>query len=331
MRFGIMGAGSIGCFVGGLLVNAGEDVVFVGRESLGAQLAQHGLYLLRVTGERTVVSAGQLHWTTDPASLSDCDVVLVCVKGLATAQVGAELAHHLRPDAVVLSLQNGVANAHTLRAHLGPRAVWPCMVSFNVVRQPEGRFLQGTSGPLVTDVAVSADLVGRFLLAGLPTEQHANMTGVLWGKLLLNLNNALNALVDLPLRAQLMDRALRRVLAAAQEEALAALRAARIRPVVHLPAPPWVLPHLLRLPTWLFARAAARMLAIDPGARSSMWEDLQRGRNTEVDLLNGAVVELGRAHGVATPVNDRIVAAIHAVEQGEDSAPHVEALLGLTG
>jgi 2-dehydropantoate 2-reductase len=153
------------------------------------------------------------------------------------------------------------------------------------------------------------------------------MDGVLWGKLLLNLNNALNALCGLPLRDQLLDRPLRRVLAAAQAEALDVLAAAGVHPRLHLPVPAWGLPPLLRLPTWLFERVAQRMLAVGPQARSSMWEDLQRGRKTEVDALNGAVVALGVAQAVPTPVNAALVEAVHAAEAGADPAAFVEALV----
>lgn len=327
MRIGVLGAGSVGCFVGGLLAHGGTDVVFVGRATLGSEVAAHGLTLCCVNGREVRVPGPRVQWATEPAALSGCDAVLVCVKGGDTEAAARAAAAHLSAGAVVLSLQNGVGNADVLADLLRPRPVWPCMVSFNVVRQGSGRFLQGTGGPLVTAPAVPAALVEALLQTGLPVEQAADLQGVLWGKLVLNLNNAINALSDRPLRDQLLDRSSRRVLASAQTEALACLRAAGLRPRVHLPVPAWVLPPLLRLPTALFRRAAQRMLALDPEARSSMWEDLQRGRKTEVDALNGAVVALGRTHGVPTPTNAALVAAIHAVEAGADPAPLLAALV----
>lgn len=325
--FGIHGAGSIGCYIGGRLVHAGETVTFVGREALGEEIATYGLTLTAVDGERFVIPS--VTWTSDPDALVDCEVVMVAVKGLAVAEAGQLLATRLRPDAVVLALQNGVSSAATLREALGDRRVYACSVAFNVVRQGQGGFLQGTGGPLSTHGDVPAVVVERLRKAGMPVEQHPDMRAVLWGKLLLNLNNAVNALADVPLLQQFRDRDLRRVMAAAIGEALAVLRAEGIRPVSFLPVPPWLLTHILRLPTWLFLRIARRMVAIDPGARSSMWEDLSRGRRTEVRLLNGEVVALGERHGVPTPVNALIVEMVTAIEDGQDGRARLPELVAL--
>jgi len=133
---------------------------------------------------------------------------------------------------------------------------------------------------------------------------------VQWGKLLLNLNNPVNALSDLPLREELSQRAYRRVLAALIDEALAALRAAKIAPAWVAAAPPTLLPAILRLPDPAFRLVAGRMLRIDPAARSSMWDDIQAARPTEIDDLCGAVMRLGAAHALPTPVNAKMLALI---------------------
>src|SRR4029079_4257224 len=100
------------------------------------------------------------------------------------------------------------------------------------------------------------------------------------------------ALSSLPLKAQLSERAFRRCVALVQTEALTLLAAAGITPAKLTPLPPTWIPWVLRLPDAVFTRLAGRMLAIDPQARSSMWEDLEAGRTTEVDYLNGEIVAL---------------------------------------
>ena len=134
--------------------------------------------------------------------------------------------------------------------------------------------------------------------------------------MLLNLNNPINALSGIGLKDQLSQRAYRRCLAASQREALAAINAAKI-PVQKLTAVPaqW-LPAVLSLPDLIFKRLAQPMLAIDPLARSSMWEDLERGRKTEVEWLNGEVIRLAAEHGIPVPVNERIRHLIQLAEQG---------------
>jgi 2-dehydropantoate 2-reductase len=143
------------------------------------------------------------------------------------------------------------------------------------------------------------------------------MAEVQWGKLLLNLNNPLNALSGLPLKEELAQRDYRRSLALLQREALGVLAAAHIRPARVTPLPPRLLPPLLELPDPLFTRLASRMLAIDPLARSSTYEDLRAGRRTEIDHINGEIVGLAAKVCMKAPANAKVIALIRAAEAGE--------------
>ncbi len=174
------------------------------------------------------------------------------------------------------------------------------MVPFNVVqtREVDGRprFHRATSGKVLIGTGI-AGLRSLLDVPGLAVGEQADIKAVQWGKLLFNLNNALNALSGLPLATQLADRRWRRLLAAQIEEALAVLRASGIRPARIESVPPGLIPFILRLPDAVFRVAARRMLAIDPQARSSMWEDLERRRSTEIDHLQGAIVTLAARGG----------------------------------
>ncbi|RRS01777.1 2-dehydropantoate 2-reductase [Glycomyces terrestris] len=309
----VYGAGSVGCYVGGRLAAAGAEVVFVGRERIAAEVRAHGLVVTGLDGAAARVAAPQ--YETDPAAASGADLVLVTVKSAATAAAAARLAVRLRPGTPVVSLQNGLRNARALAA-AGLDAV-PGMVAFNVVHQGEGRFHRGTTGGLEVQAHPGLEPhLGAFERAGLPLALHEDLLGVQAGKLVLNLNNAVNALSGLPLRTELSQRAYRRVLAAAQREALAVFKAAGIEPAKAAGVAPRLLPLLLGLPDALFVRVAARMLAIDPHARSSTWEDLESGRPTEVDYLNGEIASLAAEHGLAAPVNERLTALVHEAEAG---------------
>ena len=152
----------------------------------------------------------------------------------------------------------------------------------------------------------------------LPTD---NIDGVQWGKLLLNLNNALNALADLPLRRQLAQRPWRRLFADQVAEGLAAIRADGIRPVSPKPIPFSWLPPLLRLPDPIFEVVLGRTMKIDPEARSSMWEDLQRGRRTEIDYLQGVITEIAERRHLEVPLSRRIVELIRQAERDAKGSP----------
>lgn len=312
MHVGVMGAGAIGCYLGGRLAAAGAKVTLVGRASLAKELAEHGLHLTDYQGFDRAV---RLEVATEPEALRSCDVVLCTVKGGDTAGAGGALAAVLAPGAAVVSFQNGVSNAEVLREALPGRRALAGMVPFNVLRSEGGRFHQGTSGRLaVQRDAVSAPLREALVRAGLPTDAHEDMRGVLWGKLLLNLNNAVNALAGVPIQQMLRTRGYRLVMAACAREALRAMRVAGVRPWLEVPLPPSLLPRVLELPETVFRLVARSMLTVDPQARSSMWDDLERGRKTEVDMLNGEVVRLAQRVGVDARVNAAVVALVREAE-----------------
>ena len=147
-----------------------------------------------------------------------------------------------------------------------------------------------------------------------------DMPGVAWGKLLINLNNAVNALSGRTLLEQLNDRDYRRVFAATQIEALELLDAAGIEPAKIGPFPPRLIPHVIAAPDWLFKRTVLRMQKISPEARSSMADDFAAGRPTEIDWLNGEVVRLAAKLGRKAPVNQRIVELVRQAEAGVERA-----------
>jgi 2-dehydropantoate 2-reductase len=326
LKVGIIGAGAIGCYLGGRLAAAGCDVVFVGRARTSEELATHGLTLTDLEGARVHVPAPKITVFTQASSLEKRDVVLCCVKSAQTEAVADDLAQ--MPGPLVVSMQNGLRNPEILRRRLGEGAVLAGIVSFNVVSQGEGTFRRATTGPLV--VERSADPRARSLThalraAGFAVAIPNDIRAVQWSKLLMNLNNAVSALTDLPTREILFRSDLRRVLAALIEEALGVMRAAGIRPARLGAVPAEYFPSLLRLPTPIFRLLARAQLQVDPEARSSMWEDLARGRRTEVDWLNGEVVRLAESCGARAPMSQRVVELVHEVEAKGEGSPRMSA------
>lgn len=323
----IAGAGSIGCYVGGCLALAGRSVRFLGRPSITGALAAGGLRVSDLDGLDETLAPAQLSATADPAAaLPGAGVILVTVKSGQTAEIAETISRDAPPGAVVVSLQNGTRNVATLRQRLGDRfVVVPGMVPFNVLQSQDARgdlhVHRATSGTILIGNNGPAHLKALLDVPHARVARHADMEAVQWGKLLLNLNNALNALSGMPLARQLADREWRRLLADQMREALSCFRAAGIKPIGAEGIPLWLAPHILVLPNALFHLVARRMLAIDPEARSSMWEDLQRRRMTEIDHLQGAVLEIGQKHGQSAPVIARVTAAIKAAERAGAGSP----------
>lgn len=324
----VLGAGAIGGYIGGWLAATGSDVSLLGRAKMLSTLQTHGYTLTDLHQRKIVLPASHLRFSTDPQILQLADVVLVTVKSRDTLQAAELLLTHAKPSAVVISFQNGVGNAAQLSKLLPHLNVIAGMVPFNVVTLPNGHLHCGTEGQLSIqqDTALTT-LLPHFVKAGLPLQVCENFEEVLWGKLLLNLNNAVNALSDLPLKQELSQHAYRKCLALLMDETLQVLKLAKIKPAKVSKLPPALLPNVLRLPNFIFKRLASSMLKIDEQARSSMWEDLQRNRTTEVNAINGAVVELALQLGVKAPLNARMVALIEEAESGKLRGISGEALL----
>lgn len=312
MTICVFGAGSIGCYVGGRLAAAtAAEVTFVGRGSMQETVAD-GMRLVALDGESLTVTPD---FTTDADAVRNADLVMVTVKSGANSAVAEQLRPLLAEDAVVLNLQNGLHGGADLRAGLPGHRVITGMVGFNVVRDGAS-FQQTTAGGIMA----AADPVWNryaeaFAGAGVPVEQRSDMDAVLRAKLLLNLNNSINALSGLPLRAELGIRDFRRCLSLAQLEALRVMKRSGPAPAKLTGLSPALMARALQVPDPLFRRLGAKVLAIGPTARSSMADDLAAGRPTEVDWINGAVVDLAAATGTEAPVNARLVSLVHDAER----------------
>jgi len=309
----VMGAGAVGCWIGGCLRAAGVPVTFVGRPRVLDAVRRHGLALTALDGGARSVAADQLDLKDTPPPDATPALVLLCVKSGATASAAAELGRVLPTGTLVVSMQNGISNAPLAQANALRLTVRPGMVPFNVAELGPGRYHRGTSGVLAAqDHPTLRPWQPVFDAAGVPLTLHADLAPLQWGKLLLNLNNPVNALSGLPLRAQLLERDHRACMAALIDEALRALKAAGITPAKLTPLPPAALPTALRLPTVIFRLLAFRLLRIDAKARTSMADDLAHGHTTEIDALCGEVVRLAKAHGLAAPANERISELVRA-------------------
>ena len=317
---GVAGAGSIGCFVGGMMAAAGRRVALLARPRVIGEIEGHGLRLTSFEGFDQTIAPERLTLSDDPSIFSQAGVVLVTVKSADTAEIAEIIARHAPADAVIVSLQNGVGNVSALQARLPERRVLAGMVPFNVTSPGGGRFHRATSGDIVIEQD-DAGTAARLSVTGLRVRASPDIVPLQWGKLLLNLNNALNALADLPLRQQLAQRAWRRMFADQLAEGLAALRADGIKPVSSTPLPSGWMPHLLRLPDAAFAALLGSTMKIDPEARSSMWQDLQRGRRTEIDYLQGVITEIADRHGLQVPLSRRVVELIKRAEVAGKGSP----------
>lgn len=319
----IFGAGAIGGYLGGALAAQGLNTTFLIRPKSAVSFRQFGLTLTDYENRHHLVEK-PVYITSLELLDFQPDIVLLTVKCGGVSQAAQELGSVIGEQTQVVCLQNGIGSVERAAEYLPSRQLLHGMVPFNVVKMDEGRLHRGTEGVLKLESHPSLQpLCQAWTNHGIPVEMVSDFDSVSWGKLLLNLNNAINALADVPLVEELSDRSYRRVLSACMSELLRALKVAEIRPAKLTKAPPFLVPWILRLPNWLFRFVAQSMLKIDPLARSSMWDDLQTGRTTEIDFLNQAVVDLATSLGLEAPVNQGVVDLIKLAEESKEGSPRI--------
>lgn len=284
-RIAVMGAGAVGGYYGALLAGAGHPVTLIGRAALAEAVASRGLWLDRA-GERLVTHPAA---TTDPAGVAGARLVLFAVKSGDTEEAGRAIAPHLAPDAIVLSLQNGISNAERLAAVLGCPVV-PVVVYVATELAGPGHVIHHGRGELVLGDAPGADAAAQILAAaGIPASVSPAAETTLWTKFAINCCwNAVSALTGRPYGVIGADPAARALMA----DALAECRAVAAASGIALP------PDL-----WQTVLAIADTM---PGQMSSTAQDLRRGRPTEIDHLNGEVARRAAALGLAAPVNNAL-------------------------
>lgn len=316
-RIAVLGAGSIGCFVGGMWKHCGIDVTLIGRPAVRDAIAAEGLRLTGHDGLDIAIPAGEMPFRTAPEAMADADLVVLAVKSTAASEAAADIAAHAPANAAVLSLQNGISNIDILKEALPGRTILRGMVGFNVAWLGHGHLHRGTAGLLAAERHALTEPLAT-ALAGTPAELTLvdDPLSLAWGKLLLNLNNAINALSGKTLLAELSERPYRRVLAASMSEALDVLSATGINPAKVGPLPPRLIPRFVAAPDFIFNTIGLRLQKIDAHARSSMADDFAAGRPTEIDFLNGEIVKLAERIGRTAPVNTAVVGLVKEAEAG---------------
>jgi 2-dehydropantoate 2-reductase len=298
MRIAVIGAGGIGGPYGASLAKAGADVTFVARGAHLAAIRENGL---RIEGDRGETHLRPAQATDDIGRIGAVDFVLLCVKLWDLEAAAERIRPILAPQTAVIPLQNGVDAAERMVRILGDAVVMGgvafvtgTIVAPGVIRQT-GSYQRMTFGELDGQISERGqrlrDLCEAAEFEGVLS---TDIMAPLWEKFILLVPlSGLNALTRLPLGKWRDD------------PDLLALYEAALRETVSVG-----LAEGVRLPSDIVAKALAQMRSMPPHHTTSMGNDLLRGNRLELPWFAGKVVELGLHHGIKTPVNGFIYAAL---------------------
>ena len=297
MKIAVVGAGAVGGYFGGRLAAAGHEVAFVARGATLQALRSRGLSIASPKGDLVLEQVHAAHRTDD---VGPVDAVLFTVKLYDAEAAAATLSPLLGPDTVVITLQNGVEAVDLAARHVGRRHLAGGAAYIVAVAAEPGRILHTAADSLVigeTDGAISPRL-SAFAEAGRAAGFRVTVTPTieldLWTKFVrLSTWSGMTAVTRCPIGIVRDDPELAATMAAALEEAIAVARARG-----------------MALPAGLVEETVELVARFPHDSRSSMLDDLERGRPLELPWLSGAVVRMGRELGVPTPVHGFIAAVL---------------------
>ena len=303
----VMGAGAVGCYFGGMLARAGAQVTLIGRRAHVEAIARDGLFLNSIHfQERVAVGA-----STQVDAVRDADIVLFCVKTLDTESAARAIAPELAAGATVVSLQNGVDNVERIRAASGIEAIAAVVYVAASMPAPghvkhagRGDLVIGAQQPGPTRTAELERVAETFSRAGVTCRVSDNIEGELWQKLIMNCaGNAVTTLGRSSYGAAARHEPARQVILATVQEGIAVARAAGVK-----------------LPTAELGDAGLKLAQSLGAATSSTAQDIQRGKRTEIESLNGYIAQRGDALSVPTPVNHTLYALVKLLEENAESS-----------
>ena len=298
-RIAVVGAGAVGGYFGGLLTRAGAPVAMIGRPAFVEAVKKNGLFLDTLQFQEKV----SVEASADISEVRGAEVILFCVKTTDNASTARAIAPLLSNSALVVSMQNGVDNVEQIRSAAGINAL-PSVVYVAASVPEPGRVKHVGRGDLVVGPKneKTERIAALFSRANVPCRLSENIEGELWTKLVWNC--ALNAVSALG-RAKYGQIAgsadAWKVVEIAVYEVLAVAKAANIHPP-GLEDPKAALGGALKIATQMAE------------ALSSTAQDMNRGKLTEIDSLNGYVSRRGAVLGVATPVNHALYALVKLAE-----------------
>ncbi|WP_342807976.1 2-dehydropantoate 2-reductase [Alteromonas sp. M12] len=310
----VFGAGLIGSYLGASLLHKNQNVTFLARSHSVNKLSK-GIILTDYLEHRVEVNNITFLLPGSETEHS-FDIIWLTVKCTAVEAALAQLQLLVNHQTTIICCQNGLGSESAIKTAFPNNRVLRAMVPFNVVEIADGHFHRGSEGRLTIESCIDDRNFTEQLIASIDSPILAfsmctQMTWLLWAKLQLNLGNSVNALANIPVKHMLQQRKYRLVIAQMMRELLLVTDAKGIVLPKVTSVSAHSLPFVLSLPDFIFKIVANRMLAIDENVRTSMWWDISNGKQTEIDYLNGAIVEEGAKLGIAAPVNKKVIELIY--------------------
>ncbi len=314
MKYAVVGFGAVGSVIGGLLLESGEDVLFIVKEYKNNIFEKKELRIKNYT--RNTIILKNIKLSSNFKDLKDIDVIFICVKSQDTKDVAKNLRNNIKKSAQIITLQNGVKNASILES-VTKNKVISGVILFNSVFLKPGEVDLTIKGGLLIEDSKIIDL--RFLKdlrkAGFKIKLKENIKGYLYSKLIVDLQIAVTCLTGQTIVESITNNISRKIIVSAMKEGIHVLEKSGIK-LQRLPEidPIKIIKRLDKYNSFIL-KIGSRLIGIKANARNSMWQSLVRGKTTEIDFINGEIVDIARKNNFDSPINSRLVELVKKLEK----------------
>lgn len=294
MKITVIGTGAVGGYFGAKLVNAGYDVSFIGTENSTNIIKEKGFYIKSPKGD---IEIKEPKISSNIEISYDSDIILVCTKAYTTLEIAQGLKNRIKPDALVISLQNGVQNEKILASHLGATNVIAASIYLSASSPEAGVVEHGGSGKIIlgeldNTLSERLDMLKElFLKADIPTSTSDSLLKDMWVKLIVNsAYNGLTAIIEkslkdinsIPHAKEAYFDILKEGQGIANAEGIE-ITDTEIEKIYSM----------LDQPVFV-------------SFKSSTLQDFEKGKPLELDAIQGEIIETAKRHSLKAPLNNLI-------------------------
>lgn len=316
MKYAVIGLGAVGSIVGGLLAKSGENVVLIGKKNQVEIIKQKGIKIDGIAGSIHVKNVSA---SIDLSLLEDADVILICIKSQDTKNLAYDLKKHIKKSALIISFQNGVKNQKSLEDITGNKVI-SSIILFNALYSKPGEVTLAIKGKMLVEADnscwdIEKTLFNSLRKEGLDSEIVDDIEGYLWSKLIVNLQIAVTALTGQTIKESTVDKDCRAILVATMKEGIDIVEQSGITLKTLPSIDPRSLIRRMSLFNSTLLKIGSRLMKIKENAINSMWQSLSRDKPTEIDYINGEIVDLAKKNKLQAPINTKLVELIKDAER----------------
>lgn len=310
MKYAVIGIGAVGSIIGAVLSKSNKNVILIGKKNQIDILNKNGLTIKGLNIKQQSIKA-----TSEIAMLNNVDIIFICIKSQDTQKLANKIKKYLKKSAIIISLQNGIENAETIEKITNIKTI-SGIVLFNSFYYKTGECkITLKKGLILENHSISKNISDILNKNGLKSIIIDDIKPYLYSKLIVNLQNAVSSLTNQTTRRSIYNKYSREIIVETMKEGLNILKKSNIKIKRLSDIDPVVMIKRLEKYNSIFLLIGSCFTGLKKNARNSMWQSLNRKKTTEIDYINGVIVNIAKNNNLNAPINKKLIELIKKKEK----------------